>query len=123
MSKTIALTNALVASPAFNVAAIALNGVAFSVADGAGNQVELRIPRSQAARIASTINGIVNAQVFEELENAERAGTITEAQARSLARKRETRDRTTAMNAERKAAAEARKAGKPVTGGKLKAVA
>lgn len=124
MSKTIALTNANVAAPAFEVDRIGLNTVAFSVADGTGAEVFLRIPRTQAAKIANAINGIVNAQTFEALENAERDGVITEAQAKSLAKRRETRERTAALNAQRSAEAAARKAGKPAKGkAELKAVA
>lgn len=124
MSKQLTLTNAAMDLPALTVTAIGLTAVRIDATDGLGGAIQLTLPRAQAAKIANALNGTVNAQVFEELENAERAGTITDAQARSLAKKREARARTEQMNAERKAAAEARRAaeGKSAPKGKLKAV-
>lgn len=109
-TRTIALSNALVSSPRFEIVAIGLNAVMFTVADGAGNEVTLRIPRSEAKKIGSNTNGVVGAQEFQELELLEAAGTITPAQAKSLAKRRETRERTAALNAERSAAAAERRA-------------
>lgn len=120
MSKTLNLTNTLVAQPSLAVSAIGLTAVLIAVSDGLGGSVELRVPRSQAKNIANALNGTVNTQVRTELENGEAARTLTEAQTKRLAKIRATAERTATMNAERSAAAAARKAGKAPA--KLKAV-
>ena len=126
-TRSIGLTNALVSSPRFEIEAVGLKTVRFTVADGSGNEITLLIPRSEAKKIGSNTNGVVGQQEFTELENLEAAGTITLAQANSLKRRRDTRDRTATLNAERSAAAAARReaADKAAKPGKasLKAVA
>jgi hypothetical protein len=109
-TRTIGLSNALISTPRFEITAIGLNAVQFTVADGTGNEVTLRIPRAEAKKIGSNTNGVVGAQEFQELELLEAAGTITDAQVKSLARRRETRERSADAVARRAAAAKADKA-------------
>ena len=107
--KTLSITN-VVAQPSVNVEGVGGNLLRLSITDGQGGEANLTMPRSNARNIANALNGIVNAQIRAELEAAEAAGTLTEAQAKRLNRIRETAERTAQLNAERSAAAKARKA-------------
>ncbi len=124
MSKTLNLSNAHVAAPSIAMVAVGLNAVNIVATDGLGGSINLTVPRTQAKTIANSLNGTVNAQVREELENGERAGTLTEAQAKRLQKIRDTAARTAELNAQRSADAAARREAKaPQSGRRLKAVA
>lgn len=110
MSKSINIAN-VVAQPRVEVESVRGNLVRFTVFDG-NNEAVLVMPRSNARTIASTLNGIIRAQTFDELVAGERAGTLTDKQAKKLRDMRDSDERIRELNAERSAKAAERRAEK-----------
>lgn len=105
--RSINLTN-VAAVPTFNVEAVGQKLVRISASDGQGGEIVLTVPRSNAQGIANALNGTANAQIRSELEDAERSGTLTEAQTKKLGRIREAAAHLARVNADRAAAKEAK---------------
>ena len=107
-NRTIGLTN-VATQPEVIIRAVGASNVLLRVFDGQ-NTAELVIPATQASRVSSNLNGVLRAQKMERLIHAELAGTITEAEAKTLATMRENDRKRDEANAQRKAEAEARRA-------------
>lgn len=107
--RNLTLTN-VAAAPSFNVVAVGTKLVRINASDGQGGEITLTVPRSNAQAMANALNGTANGQIRSELEDAERAGTLTESQARKLTRIREAAERIAQLNAQRAADKAAREA-------------